>query len=497
MSELVWKPQESFAEFFNTCADEIIAQRSVFNPNIEYFVPYGGRGSAKTWSFCDAVIIECSLRPVRVLVAREFQESIKESIKAELEEAITNRGLDHFFKCYENKIVAKNGSEIIFKGIKNNIKSIKSISNVDIVICEEAEDITQHSWDKFLPSIRPRDQVTRGGAPIIIVIFNPNKELDDTYQRFIVNPPTNCTAKLLNYYDNKYFPPHLERQRADFERTRPKADYEHEWLGKPKGAGPDVIIDIEWVKAARWLSRNPDFTKEGERVVGYDPAGQGKDSNAVAGVDGNILDEIDEWVLSDDLREASKRAFAMAVRRRADRFAFDECGGLGDGAAVFVGDEAVTYADDLPTDFEVTPFNAGDGVFWADQPISNTGNPKEGKVKAWGDVYSNAKAQAHGIVAQKLYNSYRFGVLGHRDIEMTDLLSIDIEDDAMFNKLAREASTPLWIKSKTNSKKRVEDKKDMKKRTGQESPNVWDSLITCYAPFEIDELKAMLKAMAG
>jgi hypothetical protein len=111
-----------------------------------------------------------------------------------------------------------------------------------------------------------------------------------------------------------------------------------------------------------------------------------------------------------------------------------------------------------------------------------------GLSKKWGDEYTNAKAQAHGITAQLLYNTFRFIVLGERDIEPDDLLSIDIEDDEVFNKLAKELKTPLWVKSNTNSKKRVESKKDMEKRTGQPSPGIADAVHMTSAPRETARL---------
>ena len=187
---LDWKPQEAFTDFFHTKAEDILKKRTVFKEELTYFVPYGGRGSAKSFTFIDACVIESSIRPVRILCTREIQLSIDESVKAEIEAAIVDRGLSHFFNITEKQIVGLNGSKFIFKGIKNNIKNIKSISDVDIVLCEESENVSKDSWDKLLPSIRPRKPFGgRKQRPIIIVIFNPDDELDDTYQRFIVNPP--------------------------------------------------------------------------------------------------------------------------------------------------------------------------------------------------------------------------------------------------------------------------------------------------------------------
>ncbi len=471
MSSLVWNPQPAFRDFFYTNPKDIIKHRTVFRKEYEYYVPYGGRGSGKTYTFADAVIVEASLRKIRVLVTREIQDSIDESIKQELEKAIVNRGLEHFFKITNTYIEGLNGSFFLFKGLKNNIRSVKSISNVDVVLCEEAEAVTKHSWDVFLPSIRPDS-----GRPIVIVIFNPGNELDDTYQRFIVNEPQQTIKKKINWSDNIYFPAFLEKQRQHALKFSPLKEYNHIWEGEPIGSEGDIIIDLDWIKAARFASRNPDWVKAGKKRVGYDPAGQGRDSNACTYIDGNCLVEVDEWVKSPDLREATRRALSMADRNKADAFYYDECGGFGDGVAIFVKDdiEAADWASHLKI-VEVNPFNAG-------SPVINPDFLIDGTDKTFGEMYTNAKAQAHAITAQKFYNTYRFIVLGERDINPEDMISIDVEDEALFLKIAREMSTALWVKSETNSKKKVESKKDMEKRTGQASPNINDSVIMCYMP---------------
>lgn len=492
MASLKWFPQVAFKDFFYTTAEEILSKRTVFREDVDYFVPHGGRGSAKSYSFMDAIVVEASLRPIRILCAREYQISIEESIKAEIEAAIDARGLNGFFRCLESRIEGLNGSKFIFKGIKNNIKNLKSISDVDILVCEEAENITKNSWDKLLPSIRPRNSFgNRGKRPINIIIFNPDDELDDTYQRFIVNPPPRSVIKLINWRDNKYFPEYLDDMRLHSLKTRPLKDHEHDWEGKPKSSGDDVIIDREWVRAARFASRDKDWVHVGKKRTAYDPAGQGKDSNAAVFGDGNIIKTIDEWVKSKDLRKASERAFnPAAVRDLSEEFIYDTCGGLGDGVSVFVLDaklkiikemqEELKSASKNETDrmemsvervkkIKITPFDAG-------SPVSNPKKKVPGTKKTWGEQYSNAKAQLHAITAQKLYNTYRFIVLKERDIDPNDMMSFDIEDGVMFNKIVVELSTPIWVKSATNSKKKVEDKKAMQKRTGQPSPNVGDSI---------------------
>ncbi len=473
--KLVWKPQKPFADFFNTDTDSILANRSVFRTEVEYFVPYGGRGSGKTWTFADACVVEGSLRSVRVLVTRELQNSIEESIKSEIEAAIHARGLDKFYQIQVQDIVGANGTKFIFKGLKNNINSIKSISDVDIVLAEESESISRNSWNKILPSIRPRS----GRSPIIIVIFNPDDELDDTYQRFIVSPPPRTVSRLINWSDNKYFPRHLETQRVHCLRTMPLKDYNNIWEGVPRGSHGNVIIDRSWIRAARFASRKPGFERTGRSVVGYDPAGQGRDQNAVTYADGNIVKHIDEWLRSDDLRVATRRAMRVVDEFKAEVFRYDECGGFGDGISVFVEDIMDGKDEEMEAlDVEVVPFNAGDVVVDPDDIIPGT-------EKTNGETHANLKAQAHSVSAQKLYNTYRFAVLGE-DVESKDMISIDIEDDELFNKLVKELSTPLWVRSEVNSKRKVESKKDMEKRTDQPSPNIADAFHMLFSPVQYE-----------
>jgi phage terminase large subunit len=472
--KLNWAPQEAFADFFELDPDKIVDNRSVFNSKYNYFIAYGGRGSAKTWTFSDAFVVEGTLRPMRILVTRELQNSIENSIKTEIETAIAKRGLGGFYKILKNEIVGLNGTKFIFKGLKNNILSIKSIAHVDGVLAEESQNISKESWDVFLPSIRPLN----GRTPIRVIIFNPDDELDDTWQRFIVNPPPGAISRLINWRDNIYFPQHLDEERRHFKATRPRRDYENIWEGKPRGNYEDCIIDREWIRAARWASKRPGFTKIGPRVAAYDPAGQGRDYNAVVSVDGNVLDYAQEWLKSPDLREATRIAMGAAKDLGAGGFRYDECGGFGDGVSVFVED-IINGKDEKMNAFsiEVTPFNAGDPVVDPDEAIPGTNLTN-------GEMYANAKAQAHAVTAQKFYNTYRFAVLGE-SVDPADMLSVDIADDAVFNKLVKELSTPIWVKSGVNSKKKVESKADMEKRTKQPSPNIADALHMCLAPKEV------------
>ena len=116
MAALNFNPQPIFAPAYNMTIEAMRRERSFFNPAYEYFVDYGGRGSGKSFDKATAVILESTIRKVRVLVTREFLGSIAESTKAEIEQRIEELGLSHFFHITKDQIVAKNGSKFMFKG---------------------------------------------------------------------------------------------------------------------------------------------------------------------------------------------------------------------------------------------------------------------------------------------------------------------------------------------------------------------------------------------
>ena len=73
--------------------------------------------------------------PLRFLCGREFQNSIRESFHAELRAAIASEPfLDAFYEVTNEYIRGKNGTEFLFKGLRNNTQSIKSLSKIDVSI---------------------------------------------------------------------------------------------------------------------------------------------------------------------------------------------------------------------------------------------------------------------------------------------------------------------------------------------------------------------------
>jgi len=228
--------------------------RFLFKP-YRYKVAHGGRGSAKSWSFARALLLQGTTKTIRVLCAREVQLSIKQSVHKLLKDQIELLGLTSFYEVLETEIRGVNGTEFSFAGLsKQTVDSIKSFEGVDIVWVEEGQSVSKKSWDVLIPTIR------KAGSEIWISL-NPELETDETYQRFIANPPPNSCVVQVNYHDNPWFSAELEAERIHCQLTAPK-DYDNIWLGKCKPAVSGAIYYDE-VAAA----------EEGGRIanVPYDP----------------------------------------------------------------------------------------------------------------------------------------------------------------------------------------------------------------------------------
>ena len=188
-----------------------------------YKVLYGGRGGAKSWGIARALLILGAKNPIRILCAREFQTSIRDSVHKLLCDQIESLGLLGFYEITQASIRGRNGTEFSFVGLKNNVSNIKSYEGVDICWVEEAQTTSRLSWNILIPTIR------KGGSEIWIS-FNPELETDETYQRFVANPPEDCITMRVNWSDNPWFPETL-RLEKDSLKARDEEAYNQVWEG--------------------------------------------------------------------------------------------------------------------------------------------------------------------------------------------------------------------------------------------------------------------------
>ena len=230
--------------------------RCLFKP-LRYKISHGGRGSSKSWSIARALLILGAKKPLRILCAREVQKSLKDSVYKLLVDQIKALGLSGKYDVLESTIRGKkNGTEILFSGLSSvTAENIKSFESVDICWVEEGQTITKRSWDILTPTIR------KEGSEIWISM-NPELETDESYRRFVANPPPDSVVVEMNWRDNPWFTKELEAERRHALRTMSTDDYENIWEGKCRKAAVGAIYAADITAAI----------KSGRvRPVPYDP----------------------------------------------------------------------------------------------------------------------------------------------------------------------------------------------------------------------------------
>jgi len=219
-----------------------------------YKIMYGGRGSAKSWTVARKLLLKCVEKPTRILCTRELQKSIKQSVHKLLSDQIHAMGLSGFFDIQQQGIFGKNGSEFIFMGVKHNPYEIKSTEGIDICWIEEAESLTEMSWDIIDPTIR-KEEYDESGKLIweseIWCTYNTRFKFDYLHQKFVINtPPENALVLKVNHQDNPYFPNVLKEQMIQMKGI----DYEkylHIWEGQLKMLAEGAIFGRQAVQTKK------------------------------------------------------------------------------------------------------------------------------------------------------------------------------------------------------------------------------------------------------
>lgn len=238
-------------------ADIIIpsAFKELFQPK-RYKAYYGGRGSSKSHSVARALLILGAQDKRRIVCAREIQKSIKDSVHKLLSDIIReNPVFKQFYQILETEIRGRNGTEIIFRGLKHNTRDLKSLEGCDYCWIEEAESVSDNSYEILIPTIR------KPGSEIWAT-FNVKNVTDPTYRRFITEADENVYHKKVSWRDNPFFPEVLKMEMEKLKTVDFDA-YLHIWEGEPDTRRSGAVFAKQIAKA-----------REEGRVttVPYDPA---------------------------------------------------------------------------------------------------------------------------------------------------------------------------------------------------------------------------------
>lgn len=172
---------------------------------------------AAYWGFCE---------PLRILCTRELQVSIKDSFHRELKDAIERTPwLAAHYDVGIDYLRGKNGTEFIFRGLRHNTSSIKSLAGIDLTIVEEAEDVPEDSWLALEATVFRQDKSE------LWAIWNPRSDGSPVDKRFRKDPPADALIAEVNWQDNPFFPSGLNKLRQREQQRLDSATYAHVWEG--------------------------------------------------------------------------------------------------------------------------------------------------------------------------------------------------------------------------------------------------------------------------
>ncbi len=203
------------------------------------FVLTGGRGSMKTGHACRAVLINMMQKKKKVVAFREIMRSIADSLYAEFIALIDTSFAGRGFYYDKQKIYHKNGSMLIFNGLKdlnvNSRERLKGLANVDICIIDEAQAVSKACFDVLLPTLR-KDGV------ILIAIYNRVSEKLPVEETLFLNyeemkAPKGTYFVEVNYPEIQHLGLISNRfiERAELVKKHKPDEYERDYLNKPKG----------------------------------------------------------------------------------------------------------------------------------------------------------------------------------------------------------------------------------------------------------------------
>jgi phage terminase large subunit len=218
----------------------------VFMGEARYRGAYGGRGSGKTRTFAKMAAVKgyqlSQAGESGVIVCgREFMNSLDESSMAEVKAAIASEPwLAAHYDVGEKYIRTMDGRiSFAFIGLRHNLDSIKSKSQIHLLWVDEAEPVSDAAWIKITPTVREHNSE-------IWVTWNPERKNSATHKRFREDPPEGAKIVEINYTDNPWFPGVLEIERLNDFHKRPD-QYPHIWEG-------DFVTVVEGAYFAKALA---------------------------------------------------------------------------------------------------------------------------------------------------------------------------------------------------------------------------------------------------
>jgi phage terminase large subunit len=252
--------------------------KDFFARKYTHYVLTGGRGSAKSYTIGNTILIAGMEETEKVMNTREIQNSIKESVHSLFEEQIFKYKFPYTVKDeYIYNPFSK--TYFLFRGLWRNVDSIKSIPGITLAWQEEAHSISQKSLKKLIPTI-----IRNPGARLLWTL-NPDLDTDPVYEYFFFPKKRDDTFYLhTTFEDNPYCSSEIIEDAARM-KSNDYAGYCHTYLGELNSQGDNVLITIpEYNLACERI-----ISDEGAVQFGVDLARYGDDDSVISKRKGHKL----------------------------------------------------------------------------------------------------------------------------------------------------------------------------------------------------------------
>lgn len=230
----------------------LMATHTPAGKRVRYRVLFGGRDSAKSHSFGRMALARGRARKERVLCVREVQDSIADSVHRLLSDLVPTLGMSDFYDVQKQYLYGTNDTQFAFRGLsKETADSLKSQEGTTICWIEEAQRISQRSWDILEPTIRaPNSELW--------LSFNPDMDTDAVYKMFVLDPPDDAIVVRLNWQDNPWRSQVLDATRERMREKDPEK-YLHVYEGhcRPAVEGAIYYKEVSALRSSGRLCNAP------------------------------------------------------------------------------------------------------------------------------------------------------------------------------------------------------------------------------------------------
>lgn len=433
-------------------------------------IAIGGRGSGKSTTIADLLLMKAQTEKAKVGCFREFQNSIDDSVLAVLGGEIKRLELQGF-EVLATTIRHANGAEFKFKGLARNPEGVKSSYGFKYFFVEEAQSISFESLKNLTPTLRLE------GSEIWMA-GNPRSSADPFSQRFIKPYEKELLAHgyyeddmhlivHINYDDNPLFPAVLEQERQHDENTLSKALYRHIWHGDFYDEVDNTIIPVEWFDAAIDAHEKLGFDGVGAKIASHDPSDEGGDSKGYCLRHGSIVLDVAE-LTTGDVNTGMDWAIKKAKDVQADWFVWD-CDGMGTSLKRQV-DQALSG-----TKMDYFMFKGSETAQDADQVYIDVESGESENRKTNRQTFLNRRAQFYWKLRERFLNTFRAvnsGVYTNPD----EMISLSSNIQCLDQLRAEICRIPL--KRNNNGRIQIMTKLEMSKKPYQlPSPNMADSIM--------------------